>query len=122
MARMVLSELLKPCWVICILLAVLSPDVSGQEKQDLICRDIHFPFVIARHEQTALFVHKILPPNTTVPAYPIGYYATIHYANFIPEGAVFCRMENTVYERCNIWLKIRAGDVDTYHRMIESGK
>ncbi|HEV7229917.1 MAG TPA: hypothetical protein VGO45_01235 [Bacteroidia bacterium] len=37
----------------------------------------------------------------------------------VPKGAVFCRMENNICFHYNIWLKIRAGDVDMYHRMIE---
>lgn len=40
----------------------------------------------------------------------------------VPKGAVFCRMENNICFHYNIWLKIRAGDVDMYHRMIEVRK
>jgi hypothetical protein len=53
---------------------------------------------------------------------PAADLSPIVFANSIPRGAVFCRMENLVFERCNIWLKIRAGDVDTYHSLFESPK
>ncbi len=34
-------------------------------------------------------------------------------------GAIFCRMECTVFEKYNVWLKIRAGDEESYRIMIE---
>jgi hypothetical protein len=37
----------------------------------------------------------------------------------IAKGAIFCRLENQFCEHYNIWLKIRAGDVEEYHRLIE---
>jgi hypothetical protein len=42
------------------------------------------------------------------------------YSKSLPRGAVFCRMESHMNIKFNVWLKIRAGDIDMYHRMIES--
>jgi hypothetical protein len=44
------------------------------------------------------------------------------YTNFIPEGAVFCRMENMVLEKYNFHIRIHAGDIDMYRRMIDERK
>lgn len=41
------------------------------------------------------------------------------YPNFIPHGAVFCRMENLVLEKYNFHIRIHAGDIDMYRRMID---
>jgi hypothetical protein len=34
------------------------------------------------------------------------------FNNSIPRGAVFCRMENVVFEKYNFWFKIHAGSGD----------
>ncbi len=38
-----------------------------------------------------------------------------HYFHYeIPQGAIFCRMENSLRNTFNIWIKIRAGTDESY--------
>ncbi|HXB12318.1 MAG TPA: hypothetical protein VNZ45_10050 [Bacteroidia bacterium] len=40
------------------------------------------------------------------------YMKEIKYA--LPKGAIFCRMEDALHQRFNIWLKFRMGSEDKY--------
>ena len=68
-----------------------------------------------------------LPPSVTQAKlflYPDRHVLNVYPASILfnekpKKGAVFCRMENHIREQYNVWMKIRAGDPDSYYRWIE---
>ncbi len=38
------------------------------------------------------------------------------FDNAVHYSAFFCNMELVMHERCNIWIKVHAGDYDTYSK------
>jgi hypothetical protein len=40
--------------------------------------------------------------------------STLNIKYSLPKGAIFCRMEDALYNRLNFWVKIRMGDDDRY--------
>ena len=64
-----------------------------------------------------------LAPTRTDPALFLNYFSQPNSSQFItkcniPKGSVFCRMEDKLYKRFSVWIKIRAGSDDEYRKMI----
>ncbi len=38
----------------------------------------------------------------------------------LPQGAIFCRMEEQLWHKFNVWIKIRAGSDEMYRKLIET--
>ncbi|MGZ3884259.1 MAG: hypothetical protein ACXVPQ_07895 [Bacteroidia bacterium] len=38
----------------------------------------------------------------------------------LPKGAVFCRMEEKIWHKLNVWIKLRAGNDEMYMRLINN--
>ena len=36
----------------------------------------------------------------------------------LPKGAIFCRMEASVWRKTNVWIKLRAGNDEMYRKLI----
>ncbi len=66
-----------------------------------------------------LFGNRTPTPSLFSSTFSIVHLPPFSYRKTLDRGAVFCRFESTVNMKYNIWLKIRAGDMDSYHRMIE---
>ncbi|HXP50989.1 MAG TPA: hypothetical protein VN922_13605 [Bacteroidia bacterium] len=48
---------------------------------------------------------------------PANSFKSLHTYCFtysLPKGAIFCRMEDALHQRFNIWIKFRMGDDDRY--------
>jgi len=75
---------------------------SAQRGGDLLDRHWQFSF------------KSSLPSINTSLSSPVVL-APILYDASLPRGAVFCRMENKVFERYNFWFKIHAGGEVLYH-------
>jgi hypothetical protein len=100
-------------------LLVLLPAISahGQNVQThltLSSSHIKYSFPAPRYFilNPPLSLQNFIP--LTYPCIPV-----FGYDPHLAKGAVFCRLENHFCEHYNIWLKIRAGDVEEYHRQIE---
>jgi hypothetical protein len=103
-----------------VLAILLFQNALGQSRAAAWNGRSEFPFYMKQPTMCPLIFSTCpLSQNSVFTFLPSSNPLPIVYANTIPQGAVFCRMENRIYERCNIWLKIRAGDADTYHRMID---
>jgi len=49
--------------------------------------------------------------NTSILQVPSFYY---NLKRDLPKGAIFCRMEDAIYNRLNFWIKFRMGTDDRY--------
>jgi hypothetical protein len=88
-----------------------SPSLFAKQKNILINNSTItnplFPFSLKPG-----FIFRTAPPHTfgnCVPAITNG----IHYTAF------FCKLENKLHARFNIWIKLRAGDDESYRKMTE---
>jgi hypothetical protein len=106
-------------WTIILLVGMRCSGVRAQSLQFFPISSLPVALVVMQQEPVffktrppfgILLRKQSILPETLSP---------IRFGNNIPSGAVFCRMENSVYERYNVWVKIRAGDEDSYRRMIE---
>jgi hypothetical protein len=107
----------------CFLFAVLQPlileaqteNTKHGSKKELMPARMHplarIPSFLPEHQ--LFFLNQIGTPSPLLP---------FVFDSSVPKGAVFCRMESNICFHYGIWLKIRAGDVDSYHQMIEVKK
>jgi hypothetical protein len=61
------------------------------------------------YQNLSNYAGTLLTPSTSfrpLPAYSFTY--------SLPKGAIFCRMEDALHQRFNIWIKFRMGDDDRY--------
>ncbi len=67
--------------------------------------------------QQNIYVQNILKEKPIVASntyYPLVYSPTYSLKCTLPKGAVFCRMEDAIYNRLNFWIKFRMGTDDRY--------
>jgi hypothetical protein len=79
----------------------------------------HQELVTLHIQHAGLFGNSYIPPSLFSSTLSTVHLPPFSYRKTLDRGAVFCRFESTVNMKYNIWLKIRAGDIDSYHRMIE---
>jgi hypothetical protein len=48
--------------------------------------------------------------------FPLQQQAPKRFDNEVHYTAFFCKMELNMHERCNIWIKVHAGDYDVYSK------
>jgi len=52
-----------------------------------------------------MFCASVLPPHLT---------AKLSFKYELPKGAIFCRMEDAIYNKLNFWVKFRMGTDEKY--------
>jgi hypothetical protein len=53
----------------------------------------------------------VTPPSNKTPLF-------VKYE--LPKGAVFCRMEEKLWHKFNVWIKLRAGSDEMYRQLIST--
>ena len=79
---------------------------------------LHFQWSTGIKQQTN---ELAFPANNYIKDLPVlnntqivSYKAIPEIKYTLPKGAIFCRMEDALHQRFNIWLKVRMGTEDKY--------
>ena len=59
--------------------------------------------------------HFVVPQFSSFNNFRLNTRALLALKYEIPKGAIFCRMEDNLRDKFNIWIKIHAGNGEAYH-------
>jgi hypothetical protein len=79
--------------------------------------DAHISFTLLRADlfrQTTNYRYNSFLFADNTPEKLVTTMQTYGFNYTLPKGAIFCRMEDALYKRFNIWIKFRMGTDDRY--------
>lgn len=65
-------------------------------------------------EQPFILQQSIFHPDALPGYFPRQFSPACNFKYTLPKGAIFCRLEDAIYNRLNFWVKFRMGTDDRY--------